>query len=199
MSATVSKPIPRLFSLVRLFLAGPTYSCGSYVSLSRILFFNLTACNGKYSSSFSCSCNRRFGRGYRRNTPLCQKVATVIGKRLRVVPPRGGNVDDVKTGFAIANLQEVERDAPPRERRLPGRGWMGDAQAEAGINMMMTATRAVRKRQEADTQDSQLKRAVRRENNARLQVCAAAYQMLLGKNVQGLEEDLHQCSQGGLA
>ena len=139
-----------------------------------------------------------WGEGYRRNTHLCQKVATVIGSRLRVVPLGGGSVDDAKTGFAIAILQEVERDAPPRERRLPGRGWMGDARAEAGINMMMTATRAVRKRQEADTQDSQVKRAVRRENHARSQVCAAAYQMLLGKNVQGLEEDLHQCSQGGL-
>ena len=80
----------------------------------------------------------------------------MIGNHLRMVPPSYSSVDDEEAGFTIAILQEAERDAPPPERRLPGRGWMGDAQAEADINMMMTATRAVRKQQEADTQDSQL-------------------------------------------
>ena len=54
---------PRLFS--------PAFFCWSDLfmsdrivnsSLSRILFFNLPACNGKYSL-FSPSCNRRFGGG----------------------------------------------------------------------------------------------------------------------------------------
>ena len=39
------------------------------ISLSHILFFNLAACSGEYSL-FSCSCNRRFGGGHRRSTPL---------------------------------------------------------------------------------------------------------------------------------
>ena len=43
---------------------------------------------------------------------------------------------------------------------------MGDAQAEAEINMAMMARRAALKRQKVDTQDIQLKRAVRRETRA---------------------------------
>ena len=40
---------------------------------------------------------------------------------------------------------------------------MGDTQAEAEVNMTTAAKRAAWKRQKANMQDSQLKRAVRRE------------------------------------
>ena len=61
MPATVSKPIPRLFSLILIFFAGPTCSCGCYCKYKSIMHFvfNLANCSGKYSL-FSVSCNRRF-------------------------------------------------------------------------------------------------------------------------------------------
>ena len=57
---TDSAPFPtHLFSL----LVRPVHVDGIVnASLSRILFFNLAACSGKYSL-FSGSCNRRFGGG----------------------------------------------------------------------------------------------------------------------------------------
>ena len=50
----------------------------------------------------------------------------------------------------------------------------------------------------ADTQDSQLKRAVRRENTRVHRVCDAAYERFHGRYLQGREEDLRQRHQGGL-
>ena len=95
---------------------------------------------------------------------LCQKVATVIGDPLRAASPSGSSVHDVETAFTTAILQIAEWVAPPRARRLPRRGWTGDVQEEAEINIAMTARRAAWKRQKADTQDSQLRKVFRREN-----------------------------------
>ena len=80
---------------------------------------------------------------------LRQQAATAIGDHLRAFPPSGSSVD-VETAFTTAILQTAERVAPPRATRLPGRGWRGDAQAEAEISMAMAARRAAWKRQRAD-------------------------------------------------
>ena len=95
---------------------------------------------------------------------LRQLIATAIRDHLRAFPPTGSSVDDVETAFTTAILQTAERVAPPRATRLPGRGWRGDAQAEAEISMATAARRAAWKRQRADPLDRQLIRAVRREN-----------------------------------
>ena len=115
---------------------------------------------------------------------LRQEVATVIRDHLRAVPPSGGSVD-VETAFVIVILQTAEVVAPPRERRLPGRGWRGDPQAEEKLNVAMTARRAAWKRQKAEheTQDSPLKRAVRRAKTHVERVCDAACTRFLGKRV----------------
>ena len=70
---------------------------------------------------------------------LRQEVATVIGDHLRAFPPSGSSVNDVETVFMTAILQTAEQVAPPRAPRLPGRGWRGDAQAEAEISMATAA------------------------------------------------------------
>ena len=121
---------------------------------------------------------------------LRQEVATVIGDRLSAFPPSGSSVDNVKTAFATAILQIAERVAPPRTPRLSARGWRGDAQAEAEISMATAARRAAWKRQRADTQDSQLIRAVRRENTRVHRVCNNAFERFLERHVQAMEEDL---------
>ena len=100
----------------------------------------------------------------------------MIGDHLRAFPPSGSSVDDVETAFTTAILQTAERVAPPRAPKLPGRGWRGDAQAEAEISMATAARRAAWKRQRADTHDSQLMRAVRREHTRFHSVCNDAYE-----------------------
>ena len=129
---------------------------------------------------------------------LRQEVATVIGDHLSAFPPSGSSVDDVETAFTITILQTAERVAPPRAPRLPGRGWRGDAQAEAEISMATAARRAAWKRQRADTHNSQLMRAVRRENTRFHRVCNDAYERFLERHVQGMEADLRQRDQGEL-
>ena len=114
---------------------------------------------------------------------------TVIEDHLKVVTPSGSSIDDVET---------EEWVAPPRERRLPRRRWLGNAKAEAEITLAMTARRVAWKRQKAGTQDSQPKRAVRRENTRVHRVCGAAYERFHGRYLQGLEEDLRQGDQRGL-
>ena len=132
------------------------------------------------------------------DTHLHQGVATVIGDHLRAFPPSGSSVDDMEPSFTAAILQTTERVAPPRAPRRPGRGWRGDAQAEAEISMATAARRAAWKRQRADTQDNQLKRAVRRENTRVHRVCNRAYERFLERHVQNMEEDLRQRDQRGL-
>ena len=75
-------------------------------------------------------------------------------------PPPSGSSVDVEAAFATAVLETVKLIAPPRERRLmPGRGWRGDVQVEAELNTAMTARLVAWRRQKADKQNNQLKRA----------------------------------------
>ena len=122
----------------------------------------------------------------------------MIGDHLTAVPPSDSSLDDVDTAFMAVILKTAERVAPPRTRSLQGRGWTGDAQAEAEINMTMAGRRVVGKRQKADKQDSQLKRAIRRENTHVHTVCDDAYVRFIERNIQGMEEDLRQHDQRGL-
>ena len=121
----------------------------------------------------------------------------MIGDHLKAFPPSGSIVDVMKTAFTTAIMQAAERVAPPRAPRLQERG-RGDAQAEAEISMAMSARRATWKRQRADTQNSQLMRAVWRENMRFHRVCNDAYERFLERHVQGTEEDLRQRDQRGL-
>ena len=127
-----------------------------------------------------------------------QEVATGIGDHLRASPPSGSSVDDVETAFTTVILQTAEQFAPARARRLPERGWRGGVQEEAEISMATAARRAAWKRQRADTQDSQLMGAVRRESPRFHRVCNDAYGRFLERHVQGMEEDLRQRDQRGL-
>ena len=126
---------------------------------------------------------------------LREKVATVIGDRLRAFPPSGSSVHDVESAFTTAILQTAERVASPRAPRLPGRGLRGDAQAEAETSMATAARRAAWKRQRAETQDSQLMRTVRQENTRFHEVCNDAYERFLERHVQGMEEGLRRRDQ----
>ena len=112
----------------------------------------------------------------------------MIEDHLRAFPPSGSSADDVGTDFTTATLQTAERVAPPRASRVPARGWKGVAQAEVEISMATAASRAAW-RQKADTQDSQLIKAVRRENTRFHRVCSDVYEKFLKRHVQGMEKD----------
>ena len=122
----------------------------------------------------------------------------MIGDHLKAVPPSDSSVDDVDTAFMAVILKTAKRVAPSRTRSLQRRGWKGDAQAEAEINMAMAGRRTVWKRQKADKKDTQLKRAIRRENTHVHTVCDDAYVRFIEKNIQGMEDDLRQRDQRGL-
>ena len=110
---------------------------------------------------------------------LLHEVVAVIGDQLRAVFLSGSSVNDVETPFITILLQTAGRVVPLRERRLLRRAWMGNDQAKAEINMAMTTRRATWKQYKTDTQDRQLKRAVRRENTRVHKVCDAAYERFL--------------------
>ena len=126
---------------------------------------------------------------------LRQEVAEVIGDHLRAFPPSGSSVDGVDTAFTTAILQKTERVVPPQAPRLPGRGWRGDAPVVAEINMATAARRAAWKWQRADTQDSQLMRAVRRENTRFHRVCNDGYGKAPSKTRPGYGGGLRQRNQ----
>ena len=113
----------------------------------------------------------------------------MIGDHLRAIPP-SCNSADVEAAFVIALLPTEDLVAPPQERRLLGRRWTGDAQAEEELNMAMNAGQAAWKRQKAVTQDGQLKRAVRR-------AITHVQRRFIRKHALSLEEELRQLDQRG--
>ena len=64
---------------------------------------------------------------------LRQEVATAVGRHLRANPPGDSSVDDVAAAFAAAIMRTAELVIPPQERRIPGRGWSGDARTESEL------------------------------------------------------------------
>ena len=62
---------------------------------------------------------------------LREEVARAIGDRLRATPLDGSSVDEVEAVFTEAVLQTAELIVPPKERRMRGLEWNGNAQAEA--------------------------------------------------------------------
>ena len=129
---------------------------------------------------------------------LRQQVATAIGDHLRAFPPSGSSVDDVETAFTTAILQTAERVAPPRATRLPGRGWRGDAQAEAEISMAMAARRAAWKRQRADPQDTADEGCPARKYARPQGLYRCQKNRFFERHAQGMEKDLRQRDQMGL-
>ena len=143
---------------------------------------NIVTAHVKMLGRFACNRPAREAKGLppidrRRLTTdphLHQEVATVIGDHLRACSPSGISFD-VETAFTTAILQTAERVAPPRAPRLPARRWRGDARAESDISMATAARRTAWKRQRANIQDSQLRRAVWRENTRVHRVCDDAF------------------------
>ena len=62
-------------------------------------------------------------------------MARAIGDRLRVTTPNGSSIDEVEAVFTAAVVQTAELIVPPQERRMPGLGWNGDAQAVAEFSL----------------------------------------------------------------
>ena len=116
-----------------------------------------------------------------KNEHHAQGIATMFEDHLRTIPASGNSVDGVETAFATNKLQTAEMVALPQERRLPGRRWRGDALAETELYMAMTTRRATWKWKKADTQDSHLRRAVRRAGTHVQRMYNAAYTFLFKK------------------
>ena len=91
---------------------------------------------------------------------LRQEVATAVGRRLRVNPPRDSNVDDVEATFAAAIMGTAELVIPPQERRRQGRGLSGDTHTEAELQTATDAMHASWQRLTTDTRDAQLRTAL---------------------------------------
>ena len=96
---------------------------------------------------------------------LRQEVATAVGRHLRANPPGDSSVDDVEAAFAAAIMRTAELVIPPQERRMPGRGWSGDARTEAELQAATDAMHTVWQHLRMDTRDAQLRRAVRKACN----------------------------------
>ena len=96
---------------------------------------------------------------------LRQEVATAVGRHLRANPPGDSSVDDVEAAFAAVIMRTAEMVIPPQERRIPGRGWSGDARTEAELQAATDAMHTAWQRLRMDTRDAQLRRAVRKACN----------------------------------
>ena len=126
---------------------------------------------------------------------LRQEVATAVGRHLRANPPGDSSVDDVEAAFAAAIMRTAELVIPPQERRIPGRGWSGDARTEAELQAATDAMHTAWQRLRMDTRDAQLRRAVRKACNWLKRVRSAAVVRFFERHVVELEKQLRMGDQ----
>ena len=128
---------------------------------------------------------------------LRQEMASAVGRHLRANPPGDSSVDDVEAAFAAAIMRTAELVIPPQERRIPGRGWSGDARTEAELQAATDAMHTAWQRQRMDTRDAQLRRAVRKACNWLKRVRSAAVFRFFERHVVELEMQLRMGDQRG--
>ena len=128
---------------------------------------------------------------------LRQEVATAVGRHLRANPPEDSSVDDVEAAFAAAIMRTAELVIPLQERRIPGRGWSGDARTEAELQAATDAMHTAWQRLRMDTRDTQLRRAVRKACNWLKRVRSAAVVRFFERHVVELEKQLRMGDQHG--
>ena len=121
---------------------------------------------------------------------LRQEVAAAVGRHLRANPPGDSSVDDVEAAFAAVIMRTAELVIPPQERRIPGRGWSGDARTEAELQAATDAMHTAWQRLRVDTRDAQLRRAVRKACNWLKRVRSAAVVRFFERHVVELEKQL---------
>ena len=128
---------------------------------------------------------------------LRQEVAIAVGRHLRANPPGDSSVDDVEAAFTAAIMRTAELVIPPQERRIPGRGWSGDARTEAELQAATDAMHTAWQRLKMDTRDAQLRRAVRKACNWLKRVRSAAVVRFFERHVVELEKQLCMEDQHG--
>ena len=126
---------------------------------------------------------------------LRQEVATAVGRHLRANPPGDSSVDDVEAAFAAAIMRTAELVIQPQERRIPGRGWSGDARTETELQAATDAMHTAWQRLRMDTRDAQLRRAVRKACNWLKRVRSAAVVRFFERHVVELEKQLRMGDQ----
>ena len=117
-----------------------------------------------------------------------QEGATAVGRHPRANPPGDSNVGNVVVAFAAAIMRTTELVIPPQERTRPERGWSGDAQAEAELQIATGAIHTAWQRLETDTRDAQLRRTARKECNCLKTVRSAAFVRSFERHVVELEK-----------
>ena len=78
---------------------------------------------------------------------------------LKAKPPGDSSVDGGEAAFVAAIMRTAELVIPLQERRRPGRGWSGDAQTEAELQVTTDAMHAAWQRLKMVTRDTQLRQA----------------------------------------
>ena len=86
---------------------------------------------------------------------------------------------------------------PLQERRRTGRGWSGDAQAEAELQTATDVMHAAWQRLKTNTRDAQLRRAVRKASNWLKRVRSTAVPRFFERHVVELEKQLRMGDQHG--
>ena len=104
----------------------------------------------------------------------------------------------MEAAFAAVIMRAAELVIPTQERRKPGRGWSGDAQKEAELQVAIDAMHAAWQSLEIDTRDAQLRRAVRKACNWLERVQSAAVVRFFERHVVELEKQLRTGDQHGL-
>ena len=99
-------------------------------------------------------------------------------------------MNDVEVAFTAAIMRAAKVAIPPRERRRPGRGWSGDAQTEAELQVVTDAKHVGWQRLKMDNRDVQLWRAVRHACNWLKRVRSAAVIRFFKHHTVALEKRL---------
>ena len=98
---------------------------------------------------------------------------------------------------AAAIMRTTELVIPPQERRIPGRGWSGDARTETELQAATDAMHTAWQHLKMDPRDAQLRRAVRKACNWLKRVRSAAVVRFFERHTVELEKQLRMGDQHG--
>ena len=91
-----------------------------------------------------------------------REVATAVAKKLREGLPIGKSVVEAEKNFIDAVVRTAELVMPRKRQKRVGRGWSGDAQIKAELEMAETEMHTAWNNLKADTKDAELRKAARR-------------------------------------
>ena len=136
-------------------------------------------------------------QGLTTNPNIRREVAAAVAKQLRERVRNGETVDEAEKNFTDAIVRTAEIVIPWKSQKRVRKGWSGDAQTKAELEMAETEMHTAWNNLKANTKDHELRKAVRRACKTVKKARTKAVTRFFERHVQEMEEQIRRRDQRG--